>query len=80
MVSEGEGQWYPEADEDEPGEPEYVFQCQYCGNIVPLSSPKIVTGYRSDHLLDNGTVLVIPFTFCGEHCARMGTRWVPIGR
>lgn len=72
--------WYPDEQEGVRAEPEFVFQCHYCGKYTNLHGPWVVTGYQIDRELPGDQILVKPFTFCGPYCKSMGTRWVQYRR
>lgn len=57
--------------------PEYVFQCDSCGERVPVDKAKVFYSPVED--LPDGRVRVIMSTFCGSYCARTSTYLITSG-
>lgn len=55
----------------------YVFQCDYCGEYVPIADA--VEYFVPQRDLDDGRVLVITGTYCGTFCGERGSTWRSVG-
>jgi len=49
-------------------EPEYVYQCAYCGRFTPVEAAYLY--YIPGEQLLDGRIRVVPGTYCSPHCGR----------
>lgn len=55
-----------------------VFRCDYCGELT--DTRKGVIYWTEVEQLDNGDVLNVPATYCGDYCGRRATSQAGTGR
>jgi hypothetical protein len=55
----------------------YVFQCDYCGEYVPVSAA--VEYFVPQRELDDDRTLVTTGVYCSPYCGERATTWRAVG-
>ena len=57
--------------------PDYVFRCDYCTQLVPVT--RAHEYFVPQRELDDGRVLCTTGVYCGPYCGGKATTWVAVG-